>query len=180
MINSVFVAPRLLNPVFLAVSPCVSNSVLSNSILTPSLCIYLFVWTPTLSLLFYINKDVLYEDMSACPHNGTVHGSDKQFRLHIVRVYDRQRLQQVQLVCPQTSTVQNNPNHRHHHSFIIWIAVSKVKKSCFFSHFLDIRRVSSTNEMHISGHKRGQMQLLQMWTGSSCGLCSFMLLLCCC
>lgn len=26
-----------------------------------------------------------------CPHNGTVHGSDKQFRLNIVRVYDRQR-----------------------------------------------------------------------------------------
>ena len=35
------------------------------------------------------NKDLLYQDMSACPQNSTVRGSDKQFRLHIVSVHDR-------------------------------------------------------------------------------------------
>lgn len=78
MTHPIFVAPILLNIILLVVSLCVTDSELLNSV-----CINRSVWTPTLSLLSSTDKDLLYHDMSACPHNSTVYGRDS--------VCDRQR-----------------------------------------------------------------------------------------
>lgn len=95
MTHPVFVALILLNIILLVVSLCVTDSELLNSV-----CINRSVWTPTLSLLSSTDKDLLYHDMSAWPHNSTVHGRDS--------VCDRQR-------DPLSKTT---PTHHHHASIL--------------------------------------------------------------
>lgn len=101
MTHPVFVALILLNIILLVVSLCVTDSELLNSV-----CINRSVWTPTLSLLSSTDKDLLYHDMSACPHNSTVYGRDS--------VCDRQR-------DPLSKTT---PTHHHqHHASILCICL---------------------------------------------------------
>lgn len=101
MTHPVFVALILLNIILLVVSLCVTDCELLNSV-----CINRSVWTPTLSLLSSTDKDLLYHDMSACPHNSTVYGRDS--------VCDRQR-------DPLSNTT---PTHHHqHHASILCICL---------------------------------------------------------
>lgn len=169
VIHPVFVAYRLLNMILLVVSPCVPE-------LHPhsfSLCKSIRLSGPPPFLSSLTLTKTYCTDMSACPHNSTVRGSDKQLRLHIVSVYDRQRLQPSSVTLSTETHCPRRPlpplplvGLNQQASVQELLCTQKMLLPQSFP--LISTRIPSTNEMHISAHKRGQMQLLQMWAGSSC------------
>lgn len=69
-------------------SKCLAKAVKLQTHFSPCLSIG-FSGPPPFISSGYANKELLYGDMSACPHNGTEHGRDTPFTLHIVSVHDK-------------------------------------------------------------------------------------------
>lgn len=183
LINPVFVALRLLNMILLVVSSCVTNSELLNPH-SFYLCISIGLSGPppslsslTLTKTYCTRTCQPVHILALCV--AVTSSSDCTLSVYTTESVSHQ----AQSLCPQRLTVQENPHHHCHYSSILPLSLhqpaSAHKLLCLLNAAsipLTSTRIPSTNEMHISAHKMGQMQLLQMWAGSNCGSavsCSF-------